>query len=134
MIDKEKPIIVVGVDQSESMKGVAHLQELEAGIKELQNNLDDNHQIDLYSVGTNTTLLDSFHYQNKSSNYSSFFQQLSDVYSHRNVVAVVLASDGLYNQGSNPLYVDYPFQAPLYTIALGDTTPQKRCTYQSTLP
>ena len=125
MIDKEKPIIVVGVDQSESIQGVAQLKDLQAGIKELQNNLNDNHQIDLYAVGTNTTLLDSFHFEDKATNYSSFFQQLSDVYSHRNVAAVVLASDGLYNQGSNPLYVDYPFKAPLYTIALGDTTPQK---------
>ena len=125
MIDKEKPIIVVGVDQSESIQGEAQLPDLQAGIKELQNNLADDYQVDLYGVGTNTTLLDSFQYEDKTSNYSSFFQQLSDVYSHRNVAAVVFASDGLYNQGNNPLYADYPFQAPLYTIALGDTTPQK---------
>tara|TARA_B100000683_G_scaffold37094_3_gene32516 strand:+ start:4997 stop:7012 length:2016 start_codon:yes stop_codon:yes gene_type:complete len=125
MIDKEKPIIVVGVDQSESIQGEAQLPDLQAGIKELQNNLADDYQVDLYGVGTNTTLLDSFQYEDKTSNYSSFFQQLSDVYSHRNVAAVIFASDGLYNQGSNPLYADYPFQAPLYTIALGDTTPQK---------
>ncbi len=125
LIDKEKPIIVVGLDQSESMQGAAHLQELEVGISELQNTLADNHQVDVYAVGTNTTPLDSFHYQEKASNYASFFQQLSDVYSHRNVAAVVLASDGLYNQGGNPLYADYPFQAPLYTIAIGDTMPQK---------
>ena len=125
MIDKEKPIIIVGVDQSESIQGEAQLPDLQAGIKELQNNLADDYQVDLYGVGTNTTLLDSFQYEDKTSNYSSFFQQLSDVYSHRNVAAVIFASDGLYNQGSNPLYADYPFQAPLYTIALGDTTPQK---------
>lgn len=125
LIDKEKPIIVVGVDQSESMQGAAQLQELEVGISELQNTLGDQHQVEVYSVGTNTTPLDSFHYQEKASNYASFFQQLSDVYSYRNVAAVVLASDGLYNQGGNPLYADYPFQAPLYTIAVGDTMPQK---------
>ena len=39
LIDKEKPIIVVGIDQSESMKGAAHLQELEVWISELQNTL-----------------------------------------------------------------------------------------------
>ena len=107
------------------MQGVAHLQELEVGISELQNNLADKHQLDVYAIGTNTTPLDSFHYQDKASDYASFFQQLSDVYSYRNVAAVVLASDGLYNQGGNPLYADYPFRAPLYPIALGDTMPQK---------
>ena len=125
LIDKEKPIIVVGIDQSESMQGAAQLEELELGISELQNTLSDDHQVDIYAVGTNTTLLDSFYFQEKATNYESFFQKLSDVYSHRNVTAVVLASDGLYNQGSNPLYIEYPFQAPLYTIALGDTIPQR---------
>ncbi len=125
LIDKEKPIIVVGVDQSESMLGAAQIQDLELGVSELQNTLAGKHQVDVYAVGTNTIPLDSFHYQEKATNYSSFFHQLSDLYSHRNVAAVVLASDGLYNQGSNPLYADYPFQAPLYTIAFGDTMPQK---------
>lgn len=125
LIDKEKPIIVVGVDQSESMQGAGQLQDLELGISELQNTLSDKYQLDVYAVGSTTIPLDSFYYQEKATNYTSFFQQLSDLYSHRNVAAVVLASDGLYNQGSNPLYVDYPFQAPLHTIALGDTIPKK---------
>lgn len=125
LIDKEKPIIVLGLDQSESMHGADKLQELELGISELQKNLADKYQVDVYAVGSNTIHLDSFHYQEKATNYASFFQKLTDVYSHRNVAAVVLASDGLYNQGSNPLYADYPFQAPLYTIAIGDTMPQK---------
>ena len=55
MIDKEKPIIVVGVDQSESIQGVAQLKDLELGINELKYNLNDNHKVDLYAVGTNTT-------------------------------------------------------------------------------
>ncbi len=124
LIDREKPIIVVGVDQSESMQG-AQLSALESGIISMQKNLSDKHQVDVYAIGINTIPLDSFHYKEKATNYASFFQHLSDLYSHRNVAAVVLASDGLYNLGSNPLYSDYPFQAPLYTIALGDTIPQK---------
>lgn len=125
LVDKEKPIIVVGVDQSESMQGVDQLKELEVGVREIQNRLSDKHQVEVYAVGINTTPLDSFKYNDAATNYASFFQQLSDVYSYRNVAAVVLASDGLYNRGSNPMYADYPFQAPLYTIALGDTIPQK---------
>ena len=39
MIDKEKPIIVVGIDQSESIQVVAQLNNLQVGIKELQNNV-----------------------------------------------------------------------------------------------
>ena len=42
------------------MQGAAQLEELELGISELQNTLSDDHQVDIYAVGTNTTLLDSF--------------------------------------------------------------------------
>ena len=41
------------------------------------------------------------------------------------MVANVIASDGIYNSGSNPLYANYPFNAPLYTICLGDTIAKK---------
>src|SRR5262249_48248150 len=46
-------------------------------------------------------------------------------YANRNVGAVVVASDGLYNSGSNPLYFSGTLKAPVYTIALGDTNAQK---------
>jgi hypothetical protein len=39
--------------------------------------------------------------------------------------AVVLASDGIYNEGSNPSYNNAKLTAPVYTIALGDTVPKK---------
>jgi hypothetical protein len=38
---------------------------------------------------------------------------------------VVIASDGVYNEGSNPAYADVALSAPVYTVALGDTTPKK---------
>jgi hypothetical protein len=38
---------------------------------------------------------------------------------------VILATDGLYNQGSNPLYSASGFKFPLYSIALGDTGVRK---------
>jgi hypothetical protein len=37
----------------------------------------------------------------------------------------VLAGDGLYNRGMNPLYASAQVRFPVYPIALGDTTPQQ---------
>lgn len=42
--------------------------------------------------------------------------------------AVVLASDGLYNRGSNPTPIAERLGIPVYTLALGDTTPQHDAT------
>ena len=47
------------------------------------------------------------------------------IYIPINVVANIIASDGIYNSGSNPLYSNYPFNAPLYTLCLGDTITKK---------
>ena len=38
---------------------------------------------------------------------------------------IVLATDGIYNRGANPATVAEHLTIPIYTIALGDTTPQR---------
>lgn len=39
--------------------------------------------------------------------------------------AIVMATDGIYNRGANPATVAEHLTIPVYTIALGDTTPQR---------
>lgn len=39
--------------------------------------------------------------------------------------AIILATDGIYNRGANPASVAGHLTVPVYTIALGDTTPQR---------
>jgi hypothetical protein len=36
-----------------------------------------------------------------------------------------LSSDGIYNQGANPLYLSAKLGVPVYTVGLGDTIPKK---------
>ena len=47
---------------------------------------------------------------------------ISEQYDSELLGAVVLASDGLYNRGSNPLYLSSAINAPVHVIALGDTS------------
>ncbi|MFT7589510.1 MAG: hypothetical protein ACI959_001729, partial [Limisphaerales bacterium] len=61
----------------------------------------------------------------KSTNISGALQSLYDLYANRNVGAVILATDGIYNAGSNPGYSRSQLAAPVYTIGLGDTSIQK---------
>lgn len=46
-------------------------------------------------------------------------------HSHDDVDAVVMVSDGIYNRGVNPVTIAERFSVPIYTIALGDTTPRR---------
>ena len=52
-------------------------------------------------------------------------KQLNDRFVNQNIGAVVLATDGLYNQGSDPQYEAKNFKAPIYTIAEGDTVAKR---------
>ncbi|MFT6814207.1 MAG: hypothetical protein ACJAZ3_000092 [Sphingobacteriales bacterium] len=45
-----------------------------------------------------------------------------DRYSNQNVGAIILVSDGLYNKGLDPKYTNKKLNAPIFTVALGDTT------------
>ena len=58
-------------------------------------------------------------------NISSALKQMSHNYSNLNVGAYILATDGVYNEGFNPLYATLNLNAPLYTVLLGDTTKHK---------
>ena len=44
------------------------------------------------------------------------------------LAAIVLATDGIYNRGSNPSSLAEQLGCPVYTVALGDTTPQRDAT------
>lgn len=53
------------------------------------------------------------------------FSIINDRYEDRNIGAIVIAGDGLYNRGSSPIYDEEILKVPYFTIALGDTTVQK---------
>lgn len=63
--------------------------------------------------------------QGRLSNASALINRLNDELLNRNVGAVVVASDGIFNRGGNPLYEINKIKAPFYTIALGDTVPKR---------
>ena len=58
-----------------------------------------------------------------NTNISSVFDYVATNFYGENVGAVVIASDGIVNQGADPLYKAGSFSKPVYTIALGDTLP-----------
>jgi len=126
---KEQPIILFGVDNSSSL--VAHADsayyknEFVNELNSLKAEFEEDFQIELYAFGEKVERNPIFDFKDRKTNLSDYINEISDVYSNRNVVANVIASDGIYNSGSNPLYANYLFNAPLYTLCLGDTLAQK---------
>jgi hypothetical protein len=124
----EKPIIVIGQDNSLSIKnepsGFNKLA-FQNNMKELAAKLSKDYDVRIYNFSDSVKPGYDFSNRGKLSNASNFFHTLTDGLLNKNVGAVIMATDGIFNRGGNPLYEVSGLKAPVYTIALGDTIPKK---------
>ena len=126
----DKPLVIFAVDNSESMVLTADSSycrsELQVKLNNLIHSFSDKYDVKTYLIGEKNVLLDSREtvsvpFTDKMTNLSSFLNDIENVYAHRNVGALVLVSDGIFNTGSNPQYLVQKLKFPIYTVALGDT-------------
>lgn len=124
--DIRKPVVVIAQDVSESI-GVAvkDTPQYKANFEQLAARLQEKYDVKTYSFGEKVREGVDFSFKDKLTNASDMMKNVYDLYANQNLGAVVIASDGIYNEGSNPLYAAAKLNAPVYTIALGDTTPKK---------
>lgn len=126
--DVKKPVVVLAQDESESVAagwteaGRAAHQE---SMQQLARQLEGDYDLKTYAFGSSVREGANYEFTDKVSNISQLLSTVYDLYSNQNLGAVILATDGIYNEGSNPLYTATQLGAPVYTIALGDTTPQR---------
>jgi len=124
----KKPVVVLAQDQSESILAdmdSVQLQAYQQSFKALGDELRKDYDLKEYAFGSKVREGVDFEFTDKVSNMSELLKNLYDLYSNQNLGAIVLASDGIYNEGSNPIYAGAKLAAPIYTIALGDTIPKK---------
>ena len=104
--EQQKPVVVVAQDVSESVDtSEFRIQDSEFGSEE--------YEVVFEEFGGSTT------------DISAKLDDIASRYQGRNLGAVVLATDGIYNRGNNPTTTAERFAFPVYTVALGDTTPQR---------
>ncbi|MFK7809248.1 MAG: hypothetical protein AB8F74_15700 [Saprospiraceae bacterium] len=126
--ETKKPVIVLAQDQSESI--IADMDDAtktkyQEDFNALATDLGAEYDVKTYAFGNEVREGVDFEFSDKVSNISDLLKYLYDLYSNQNLGAVVLASDGIYNEGSNPIYASAKLAAPIYTVALGDTIPKK---------
>lgn len=122
--DQQQPIVVLAQDVSESV-GAGLGDDTTAyrtAFAELARELGDNYQLDTYTFGDQVSADAELDFTDKRTNLSQVFQEVFDRYSNQNLGAVILATDGIYNAGSNPVYSNNRLNVPVYSVALGDTT------------
>jgi hypothetical protein len=125
----EKPLIIIAQDASASIsaafpKGfdsLAYHQDL----KKLADDLKSDYEVKVLHFGDAIKPDFDFKQPSEQTDFSQLFDFIKDQYANRNIGAVVLASDGIINRGSNPIEAIKNGTWPIYSIALGDTIPKK---------
>ncbi|MEL6865926.1 MAG: hypothetical protein AAFP19_15985, partial [Bacteroidota bacterium] len=124
----KKPVVVLAQDESESVVAnmeAEEVQQYQQSIEALGQSLGEEYDLKRYAFGSEVREEIGFEFKDKVSNLSEMLQSLYDLYSNQNLGAIILATDGIYNEGSNPVYASTKLSAPIYTVALGDTTPKR---------
>ena len=124
----EKPVLVIAQDHSSSINTALHKGSANAyqqAMLGLEKQLGQHYSVKSYSFGTSLRKGLDFHYTDKATDFSSLLAELAKKYENQNLGAVIVATDGIYNRGPDPVYAIKNFHAPFYTIALGDSIQAK---------
>ena len=118
----EKPVLAIGLDNSQSLKlsDSTSINLVNESISSIENKLDEVFDIETFVFGEDVIPGD-WDLTDKKSNISSWFRFISNQYKYSNLAGVITVSDGIFNEGGNPIYSGYQLGAPLYNVALGDT-------------
>ncbi|MFO7722141.1 MAG: hypothetical protein R6V49_02860 [Bacteroidales bacterium] len=125
--EKELPVIVVAMDNSESM--LIHSRDTSADAKSLRGAfndligaLSDDYQVEAYNFGDIVSDSVQLDFNDKQTDISALFTLAENRYAGRNLGAVVMLTDGIFNSGLNPVSMTERMNTPVYTLTWGDTT------------
>lgn len=126
-IQRQRPIVVVACDNSASMAMNADSawmrHDFPQQINDLCDKLKSKFDVCRINFAEETSENSSLNFEGQASNMASIFDYIKDNMFGQNVGALIIASDGIVNYGSDPRQKAGSFNKPVYTIALGDTLP-----------
>ena len=121
----KNPIIISAWDNSGSMVATKDSLKIANEISQvrdaIRNDLDATYSVVEYSFGESTNATEGLNFSEKKSDYSDIVTSIANNHFNENIGAVIIAGDGIYNQGKNPINVISEVNFPIYTIGFGDT-------------
>lgn len=117
---KQLPILAVAFDNSQSVQSYGTSYNEFA--KTLKNRFTDDYQLEFWSFGAKVENTESFTGTDRRSDYGQMLKTLKNNYLNKNIGALILFGDGIYNQGQDPDNFAAGLKFPVYSIGVGDTT------------
>jgi hypothetical protein len=122
----EPPIVVIAIDNSQSMVLGGDSTKLRTAlpqmIDQLQASLNDKYDLVGYTFGEKLNEGLSTDFSAPVTDLSAVFAEIQNRYGNRNLGAVIVATDGIYNRGANPRYALGASPWKVLPLAMGDTT------------
>lgn len=124
---EEEPVLIVALDNSESLKiadDSLALNNLYEQLGAFSENISGNIQIDYLLFGEEVRPVPTLDpdFSDRSTDLSGLLEYINNTYDGRNLAGAVIATDGIYNQGANPIYTGSNHTSPLHFVTLGDTS------------
>jgi hypothetical protein len=127
--EPQKPLVLIAQDNSSSINtfkpagfnSSAFIDDL----AKLKRELGDKYDVQEFNFDKDLHPGLSKSFGGKQTDIAGALHQLNDRFTNQNIGALILATDGLYNQGNDPQYEARNIKTSIYTIALGDTTAKR---------
>ena len=121
----ETPTIILAHDNSSSVvlckDSVFYKSDYQTQFEAFRKDLNADFQVDEYLFGEEVRDFEQLDFSDQLTDLSSLLNTLDRRYYKRNVGAVLLFSDGVYNRGFEPELLAEKFPYPIHTVVLGDT-------------
>lgn len=135
-IQVQKPIIVVAQDNSSSIilnrDSSYYKDSYQDDLDQLISDLSVDYDVKFVKFEGNTEKDSTIDFTGNQTDISCVFPEIISRYAGMNLGAVILATDGIFNKGINPIY-SKNINFPVYSIALGDTISQKDLILKNTM-
>ena len=116
---KQLPILAVAFDNSQSVQSFA------SSFAQFRQTVKDrfagDYQLEFWSFGEKVENTEKFTGTDRRSDYGQMIKSLNNNYINKNIGALILFGDGIYNQGQNPENFASGLKFPVYSLGVGDT-------------
>ncbi|MBP5536623.1 MAG: hypothetical protein J6X62_07530 [Bacteroidales bacterium] len=126
--ERENPVVVLLQDATRSVVACSDSSyyggEYAEAMARTVDQLSKHYDVHCFTYGGDLQAHDDsdVEYTGKVTDMANALEEVKSRYAGRNVGAVVLTGDGIYNQGTDPVSAARGMTYPVYTVALGDTT------------
>lgn len=123
--ETEKPVIVILKDGSRSLPMALKeeaIRQYHTALDNLKDKLSDKFDVKFLKFGSEVSNNDIDSLNETATDIAAALKSVYENYNNKNLGAIILASDGIYNKGSNPVYLPEIASVPIFTIPVGDTT------------